>query len=145
MINFDFFEYNPTAAAALISGTSECYECPMLRNCDESPYYNKKGYSDSSFKKKQKCFQMWEDFFKDNPETLKSADDLAEILEYMTDCDKCKIAKEYECNSYSERRCSETFKKWLCKDFTTCREFRQVEESDSVNHPDRKVKSNDEF
>lgn len=78
---------------------------------------------------------MWEDFFKDNPETLKSADYLAEILEYMTDCDKCKIAKE--CEFCVKRSCSESFIKWLCKDISTCQESRQVEEeSDSVNHPD---------
>lgn len=64
MINFDFFEYNPTAAAALISGTSECYECPMLRNCDESPYYNKKGYSDSSSKKSKSAFKCGRIFSK---------------------------------------------------------------------------------
>lgn len=137
MINFDVYKYNPTAAAALISRTSECCECPMIINCDKSPCYNKKGFSDSSFEKTQKCFQMWENFFKDNPETLESADDLAEILEQMTDCDKCEIAKEYECNSCSKRSCGETFIKWLCKEFSICQESRQVEEeSDSVNHPD---------
>lgn len=137
MINFSVYKNNPTAAAALISRTSECCECQMIRNCDKSPCYNKKGYSDSSFEKTQKCFQMWENFFKDNPETLESAYDLAEILEYMTDCDKCEIAEEYERNSCSKRGCGETFINWLCKEFSICQESRQVEEEpDSVNHPD---------
>lgn len=138
MINFDIYKGNPAAAAALIERTCECYECPMIRNCDEPHHYNKEGDHDFSLKETQKCFNqtcfnMWKSFFEDNPETLESVNNLVGILRCMTDCEKCEAAKEYGCNSCS---IGEPFMKWLSKEVPTCQESQQVEEPDSVNHPD---------
>lgn len=127
MINFDFYEYNPTTAATLIAKNGYCAACLMCGKCDSA----------QTHENVNKCFDMWESFFKGNPETLESEEDFAKILEIMIDCDKCPVAKENECDYNDAKGCALTFVKWLCKDISTCQESRQVEEeSDSVNHPD---------
>lgn len=133
MINFSVYKNNPTAAAALISRTSTCYGCPMIKGCEASPYFKN---DVSEHERIDKCLKMWNIFFKDNPETLENVDNLAETLWSVTDCDKCEIADECVCDYGVTTDCRLTFCKWLYKDFSICQESRQVEESDSVNHPD---------
>ena len=126
MINFDFYRNNPTAAATLISKTSSCYWCPLIAGCDESDCFNKKRDSYSSIKKTQKCFSMWENYFKNNPEELDCMDNLAEILGYVTDCNKCVVSKANECD-YIAQDCKLELLNWLCNEFaTTCQKSRQV-------------------
>ena len=126
MINFDFYRNNPTAAATLISRTSYCCWCPLIAGCDESDCFNKKRDSYSSVKKTQKCFSMWENYFKNNPEELDCMDFLAEILGYVTDCNKCVVSKANECDYINTQDCELELRKWLCKKIPTCRESRQV-------------------
>ncbi|GEM_PF-4919971 len=128
MINFDAYRHNPKAAAAFISRTSYCYWCPFIGNCDESDCFNKKRDSYSSIKKTQKCFNLWENYFKNNPEELYCVDNLAKILGYVTDCDKCEVAKLNECDYIDTQDCALELRKWLCNGFTTIhKESRRAE------------------
>lgn len=124
MINFDVYRHNPKAAATLIAREGYCSNCPMYEKCGAAPTHDY-----------DKCFEMWMRFFKFSTETLGSVDDFSEILSIMIDCEKCTIKELYKCDFRDIQDCGVTFFKWLCKDISTCQENRQVEESDSVNHP----------
>lgn len=107
-MNFDVFRHNPKAAAALVAREGGCWACPMYKKCDSASTHDP-----------YKCYEMWNGFFKENPEKLDCVDNLAETLEGLIDCDKCTVAKVNECDFIDTQDCALELRKWLCGEFTT--------------------------